>query len=292
MNNMSASEVKERVAQLARVKRLRLSEEIKNKRVAKIKSKLYHKIKRKNKEKEEKLLMEQLEQIDPETAKKVRMRQEEQRVDERMRMRHSMKNKYARNLLRFAGDKDEAAKQGIKDMIRIRDENKRKRLVPEEDDKDAEKEDQISEEEEKEEDVDSESEKDEKGEEQKQKQAEVEAQSKEIKIDFSEASKGRKAGDKKAEKDTGLFALKFMKDADVREEEQLKQQATVMSEMMQGEGEEEPEESEDEKKEKEKEENEPAEKGRQKKESSKPVAPQYSLKKLSQKMYQFPSHLR
>eukprot|EP01022_Parablepharisma_sp_SALTPOND_P015341 TRINITY_DN2158_c0_g1_i1.p1 TRINITY_DN2158_c0_g1~~TRINITY_DN2158_c0_g1_i1.p1 ORF type:complete len:363 (+),score=105.52 TRINITY_DN2158_c0_g1_i1:2421-3509(+) len=271
---MSAAEVKERVAQLARIKRLRLSEEIKNKRIAKIKSKLYHKIKRKNKEREEKLLMQQLEQIDPETAKKLKLKEEENRVEERMRMRHSMKGKYAKNLMRFAGIKDEAAKEGIKDLLRVRDEIKMKKIeLPEEEKED---EDVISEEEEEgSENSQHESENDPSS--QKEEDSEVEEESpKEIRIDFSEKTKGKKKGKKSSEKETGLLALKFMKDANKREEEEIKEHAALMQEMAQ----EEPEVSEEE--DENKEQIQEKTKGRTKitgTESS-----QYSLKKLPQKI--------
>jgi U3 small nucleolar RNA-associated protein 14 len=54
------------------VKNMLFRQEIKNKRLSKIKSKLYHKIKKRTKNKEETKLLEQLQQIDPEAAKEYR----------------------------------------------------------------------------------------------------------------------------------------------------------------------------------------------------------------------------
>lgn len=50
------------------MKHLLFKEEAKRKRVAKIKSKLYHKIKKRDKQKTENALLEKLDSIDPETA--------------------------------------------------------------------------------------------------------------------------------------------------------------------------------------------------------------------------------
>lgn len=263
LNTMSSTEIKERVAQLAKMKRLMLSEEIKNKRIAKIKSKLYHKIKRKNKEKEEKLLLEQLEQIDPETADKVKLKQEEKRVDERMRMRHSTKSKYARNLIRFAGLESQNTKEGLQELIRTRDEIKRK---PIQEATKSQQEDEISEKESSDSD------------EEKPEEEEVEENKQEIKIDFSEATKGKPQAKSQDEKDSGLFALKFMKDAEKREEEQFKQHINLVKEQLINEVSD--DENPDDEKQEEK--NEEKTEGRLKKDVAKER--QYSLKKLPEKM--------
>ena len=215
---MSPEEIKERTSRLAHTKRLKLYEEIKNKRIAKIKSKLYRKIKRKNKEREEKLLLEQLKQIDPEIEKEQRLKQERERVTERIERRHSMKNKYARNLMRFAGMKDQAVKEGIGEMLKRRDEIKMKRLEPEEDIEEEISEESIAE-----------SEGSEHNEDESEKSEEIE-ESNEVKIDFSEGSKKQRK--KKAnEKEEGLFALKFMKAANKREEERMKQQEKLIADI-------------------------------------------------------------
>ena len=50
------------------MKNLLFRQEMKNRRISKIKSKLYHKLKKREKEREEKKLIDYLEQIDPEAA--------------------------------------------------------------------------------------------------------------------------------------------------------------------------------------------------------------------------------
>ena len=53
---------------MGKLKSLLFKSEIKNRRVSKIKSKLYHKIKKRDKERENKKLRDHLEMIDPEAA--------------------------------------------------------------------------------------------------------------------------------------------------------------------------------------------------------------------------------
>jgi len=60
--------LKQRYDELAKLKTLLFRSEIKNRRVSKIKSKLYHKLKKRDEEREEKELREYMEQIDPEAA--------------------------------------------------------------------------------------------------------------------------------------------------------------------------------------------------------------------------------
>eukprot|EP00826_Nyctotherus_ovalis_P042605 TRINITY_DN439_c0_g1_i3.p1 TRINITY_DN439_c0_g1~~TRINITY_DN439_c0_g1_i3.p1 ORF type:complete len:608 (+),score=217.54 TRINITY_DN439_c0_g1_i3:127-1950(+) len=259
ISKLSPEEIKERTARLARINRLKMYEEIKNKRAAKIKSKLYHKIKRKNKEHEERHMMQQLEKIDPETAKKIRLKQERERIAEVITMKHSMKGKYAKNLMRFAGMKSNEAKEGIKNMLRIRDELKRKRMEPKEENEDVEEMSEESAEED-----GSESEYESGNEKKSEEQSEEES---EIRIEFSERKKGQNK--KKSEKEEGIFALKFMKDANKREEEQMKQQLQLMAKINKDEDESE-------------EDNVEETKGHIKAPAMKSV--QYSIKKLTQKI--------
>ena len=58
---------------------------MKNRRISKIKSKLYHKIKKREKDREEKKLIDYLEQIDPEAARVYREKEESKKVEERLR---------------------------------------------------------------------------------------------------------------------------------------------------------------------------------------------------------------
>ena len=60
-NKVDAEQLKQRYEELAKLKSLLFKSEIKNRRVAKIKSKLYHKLKKRDKEREKKKLMDHLE---------------------------------------------------------------------------------------------------------------------------------------------------------------------------------------------------------------------------------------
>ena len=66
--NVDAGQLKERFQELSKLKSLLFKSEIKNRRVSKIKSKLYHKIKKRDKEREEKKLVDYMEQVDPAAA--------------------------------------------------------------------------------------------------------------------------------------------------------------------------------------------------------------------------------
>ena len=58
-----------------------------------------------------------MDEIDPEAAKRYREKQEESRVEERLRLRHSTKSKYARELKRFKGFEDEGVKEDFNNML-------------------------------------------------------------------------------------------------------------------------------------------------------------------------------
>jgi U3 small nucleolar RNA-associated protein 14 len=70
------------------LKSLLFKSEIRNRRVSKIKSKLYHKLKKKDKDREQKKLLDHLEQIDPEAAAAYRDKEELKYAEERLRVRH------------------------------------------------------------------------------------------------------------------------------------------------------------------------------------------------------------
>lgn len=123
---LDPEEMKQRIRQMSKLKNLLFRQELKNKRLAKIKSKLYHKIKRKAKEKEEKKLLEELEMVDPEAAREYRERIEEKRVEERISLRHGTNSKFAKSLKRFGKFDNDATKQAYFELIRQRDELKKK----------------------------------------------------------------------------------------------------------------------------------------------------------------------
>jgi len=80
--------MQQRYQELNKLKSLLLKTEIKNRRVAKIKSKLFRKIKKRDKDREEKKLRDHLEMIDPEAAAIYREKEELKKVEERLRVRH------------------------------------------------------------------------------------------------------------------------------------------------------------------------------------------------------------
>jgi U3 small nucleolar RNA-associated protein 14 len=100
------------------MKSLLFRQEMKNRRVAKIKSKLYHKLKKREKDREEKKLIDYLEQIDPEAAQAYRLKEEQKKVEERLKLRHSSNNKFSKTLKRFGGMENESLKDAFNEMIR------------------------------------------------------------------------------------------------------------------------------------------------------------------------------
>uniref|UniRef100_A0A7S3JEF0 Uncharacterized protein n=1 Tax=Euplotes harpa TaxID=151035 RepID=A0A7S3JEF0_9SPIT len=123
---LDPEEMMQRLKQMSKLKFLLFNQEIKSKRLARIKSKLYHKIKRKAKEKEEAKLIQELELIDPEAAKEYMEKIEEKRVDERISLRHGTTSKFAKNLKRYGKFDNDKTKQAYFELIRQRDELKKK----------------------------------------------------------------------------------------------------------------------------------------------------------------------
>ena len=123
---LDPEELKRRMKQMSKLKTLLFRQELKNKRLSKIKSKLYHKIKRKAKDKEEGKLLEELELIDPEAAKEYRDKIEEKRVEERISLRHGTTSKFAKNLKRYGKFTSDGNKQAYFDLMHQRDELKKK----------------------------------------------------------------------------------------------------------------------------------------------------------------------
>ena len=91
---------------MGRLKSLLFRQEIKNRRIAKIKSKLYHKLKKKERDREETKLRQYMMEVDPEAAKAYQEKLDLKLVEERLRARHGTGTKYAKNLKRFRGMDD------------------------------------------------------------------------------------------------------------------------------------------------------------------------------------------
>lgn len=99
------------------MKKLLFRQEIKNRRVSKIKSKLYHKLKKKDNDREAAKLEQYMAEIDPEAAKEYKEKAELQKVEERLRMRHGTQNKYAKNLKRFRGMDDKETRDAFHQAV-------------------------------------------------------------------------------------------------------------------------------------------------------------------------------
>jgi len=98
---LDSDQMKQRYAELGKLKSLLFRTEIKNRRVSKIKAKLYHKIKKRDREREDKKLRDHLELIDPEAAQAIKDKEDLKMVEERLRVRHGAQSKFAKNLKRF-----------------------------------------------------------------------------------------------------------------------------------------------------------------------------------------------
>lgn len=119
-SKLDASQMQERYGELSKLKSLLFKSEMKNRRVSKIKSKLYHKLKKRDKEREEKKLRDHLEMIDPEAAQVYRDKEELKKVEERLRVRHGSGSKFAKNLKRFRNMDDKATRDQYHTLIQER----------------------------------------------------------------------------------------------------------------------------------------------------------------------------
>ncbi|CAG8467183.1 1318_t:CDS:2 [Acaulospora colombiana] len=124
LNKLSVEEVAERRKELRRMRELMFREEIKAKRIAKIKSKTYRKIRKKEKEKN-KLKLDELIELDPEAARKEKIRLETSRAQERMTLKHKNTSKWAKQALKHSNH-DQESRQAIAEQLQRHEELKRK----------------------------------------------------------------------------------------------------------------------------------------------------------------------
>ena len=108
--NIDPNEVAKRYEELKKIKYLLFQKELKNKRVAKIKSKLYHKIKKKQNEREETKILTQLQEIDPSAVKSYVDKKKLDRIKERLSLKHSLNSKFAKTIKRYNLHKDQNTK--------------------------------------------------------------------------------------------------------------------------------------------------------------------------------------
>lgn len=189
---ISPEEMQKRYNEIKRYKALLFQKEISNRRKAKIKSKLFHKINKRRKEKEEMKVLQDLSQVDPEAVKNYLEKKKENRIEERMNLKHSINSKFQKTVKRFNLQNDQQIKEAIKENFALRDKLLQKVKGEDEDDEDNEEEfeELESQEEEKEEQDDG------------------------VVVDFEEKEKGQEEEDNNEIKDSGVFSMKFMKNAE------------------------------------------------------------------------------
>ncbi|KAL4509994.1 hypothetical protein ABPG72_010187 [Tetrahymena utriculariae] len=101
LEKLDPQEAKKRINEMNKQKMLLFQQEIKNKRVAKIKSKLYHRIKKKQKLRAQ---LKEYENMDEEARLQQQQELLEERAKERIGMRHKTKSKHIQQMLKY-GDK-------------------------------------------------------------------------------------------------------------------------------------------------------------------------------------------
>ncbi|EAR84778.1 Utp14p (macronuclear) [Tetrahymena thermophila SB210] len=101
LEKLDPQEAKRRINEMNKQKMLLFQQEIKNKRVAKIKSKLYHRIKKKQKLRAQ---LKEYENMDEEARLQQQQELLEERAKERIGMRHKTKSKHIQQMLKY-GDK-------------------------------------------------------------------------------------------------------------------------------------------------------------------------------------------
>ena len=189
---ISPEEMQKRYNEIKRYKALLFQKEISNRRKAKIKSKLFHKINKRRKEKEEMKVLQDLSQVDPEAVKNYLEKKKENRIEERMNLKHSINSKFQKTVKRFNLQNDQQIKEAIKENFALRDKLLQKVKGEDEDDENNEEEfeELESQEEEKEEQDDG------------------------VVVDFEEKEKDQEEEDNNEIKDSGVFSMKFMKNAE------------------------------------------------------------------------------
>ena len=236
LKGVDSAQLEARYSQLSKMKSLLFRQEAKNKRIKKIKSKLYHKLKRKDKQREENKVRAYLEEVDPEAAAAIAHKEELKQAEERLRLRHGGDKKWARDMRRFKGKmEDTETREAYHEMMReknaLKDRQKTTRKAAEmvnSDDSDEDSEESASgikneaiqqiKEELSDESGGSGSESSDSAED-------------EITMNFDKNNKVKKA--KKADDATGIMNMKFMKTAAASKKERTKEQAKMLIEQIQ-----------------------------------------------------------
>ncbi|MCL7028146.1 hypothetical protein MKW94_029812 [Papaver nudicaule] len=114
LNMVSAEDVKDRHNFLAKMRSLLFRHETKSKHIKKIKSKTYHRLKNKDKLK----ASFSDEQMDPDSAKELAFKQELERAEERMTLKHKNNSKWAKRAIRRGlATQDEGTRAAISNQL-------------------------------------------------------------------------------------------------------------------------------------------------------------------------------
>lgn len=140
---VSKAEVVQRQQELAKMRALLFYEEQKQKRVKKIKSKLYHKIRNSQDKKQAEKQREQLRALDPALADALDRELAEKRAEERMTLKHTNTSKWVKHQLKRGTLADNGTRGAIAEQLRRGDELRRKvHAAGSDDDDDEEDEDE------------------------------------------------------------------------------------------------------------------------------------------------------
>ena len=124
-SNFSLEEMKQKQAELAKVKALMFYEQMKRHRLNKIKSKAYHRIRKRQRLKRESEEKQALLDMDPELAQEVNEDDAYKRVKERMSLKHQNTSRWARMALEH-GQHDKDLKQAYRESLQLGQELKKR----------------------------------------------------------------------------------------------------------------------------------------------------------------------
>ncbi|KAF1329912.1 U3 small nucleolar rna-associated protein, partial [Globisporangium splendens] len=123
---VSKEEVIQRQRELSKMRALMFYEEQKQKRIKKIKSKLYHKIRNNQDKKEAEKQRKQLRELDPELADQLDNEMAEKRAEERMTLKHTNTSKWVKHQLKRGVNADNETRGAIAEQLRRGEELRRK----------------------------------------------------------------------------------------------------------------------------------------------------------------------
>eukprot|EP00300_Choanocystis_sp_HF-7_P017518 c19754_g1_i1.p1 GENE.c19754_g1_i1~~c19754_g1_i1.p1 ORF type:complete len:685 (+),score=185.62 c19754_g1_i1:22-2076(+) len=123
---ISPDEVKERQAELRKLRCMLFYQEQRSKRLKKIKSKKFRKLLKKKRQSAGQLSLEELAELDPELAAEERDKQERLRSLERVSLRHHTTGRWARAMIKRGFTKDADSRAAIQEQLRLGTELKQK----------------------------------------------------------------------------------------------------------------------------------------------------------------------